>query len=123
MSGSSSGQETGRRAQRTLAPGTILEDRYEVQRVTGRGGMSTVYVARDLRFGQVERLCAVKEMYDTDPDARVRALRLVNFERESALLATLSHPAIPRIYDYFSQHGLVYLDLDYIDGQDLERVL
>jgi len=39
------------------------------------------------------------------------------------LLATLSHPAIPRIYDYFSRNGLVYLVLEYIDGEDLERVL
>jgi outer membrane protein assembly factor BamB/tRNA A-37 threonylcarbamoyl transferase component Bud32 len=122
MSGTT-GNTATRRSQRTLAPGTVLEDRYEVQKVAGRGGMSTVYVARDLRFSQVERLCAIKEMFDVDPDARVRALRLVNFERESALLATLSHPAIPRIYDYFAIGGLVYLVLEYIDGEDLERVL
>src|SRR3712207_4366941 len=103
------GTASGRRTHRTLPPGTVLENRYEITRVAGRGGMSTVYAARDLRFGQVERICAVKEMFDVDPDARVRALRLVNFERESALLATLSHPAIPRIYDYFSANGLVYL--------------
>jgi outer membrane protein assembly factor BamB/tRNA A-37 threonylcarbamoyl transferase component Bud32 len=123
MSGSTAGTAGKSRVQRTLAAGTVLEDRYEIQRVAGRGGMSTVYVARDLRFSQVERLCAIKEMFDVDPDARVRALRLVNFERESALLATLSHPAIPRIYDYFSRGGLVYLVLEYIDGEDLERVL
>lgn len=122
MSGTT-GKAGSRRSQRTLAPGTVLEDRYEIQRVAGRGGMSTVYVARDLRFSQVERLCAVKEMFDIDPDARLRALRLVNFERESALLATLSHPAIPRIYDYFAIGGLVYLVLEYIDGDDLERTL
>jgi len=120
----SAAETTGRgRSQRTLQAGTVLEDRYEIQRIAGRGGMSTVYVARDLRFSQVERLCAIKEMFDVDPDARVRALRLVNFERESALLATLSHPAIPRIYDYFSRGGIVYLVLEYIDGEDLERVL
>lgn len=112
-----------RRPHRALATGVILEDRYQIMRIAGRGGMSVVYVARDLRFGQVERLCAVKEMFDVDPDSRVRALRLVNFERESALLATLSHPAIPRIYDYFSRDGQVYLVLEYIDGHDLERVL
>jgi outer membrane protein assembly factor BamB/tRNA A-37 threonylcarbamoyl transferase component Bud32 len=106
-----------------LAPGTVLENRYEVQRVAGRGGMSTVYAARDLRFGQVERICAVKEMFDLDPDANVRALRLVNFERESALLATISHPAVPKIYDFFTLNGLVYLVLEFIDGQDLERLL
>ncbi len=112
-----------RRPHRALAAGVVLEDRYQIMRVAGRGGMSVVYVARDLRFGQVERLCAVKEMFDVDPDSRVRALRLVNFERESALLATLSHPAIPRIYDYFSRDGQVYLVLEFIDGHDLERVL
>src|SRR3954452_12905232 len=105
----STGTANTKRSQRTLAPGTVLEDRYEVLRVLGRGGMSTVYASRDLRFGQVERLTAIKEMYDVDPDARVSALRLINFEREAALLATLSHPAIPKIYDYFSQAGLVYL--------------
>jgi eukaryotic-like serine/threonine-protein kinase len=114
---------TGRRSHRMLAPGTVLDNRYEVQRVAGRGGMSTVYAARDLRFGQVERICAIKEMFDLDPDANVRALRLVNFERESALLATISHPAVPKIYDYFTLNGLVYLVLEYIDGQDLERLL
>jgi serine/threonine protein kinase/outer membrane protein assembly factor BamB len=126
MSGTASNSSrttSGRRAHRTLPSGTVLENRYEVQRVAGRGGMSTVYAARDLRFNQVDRICAIKEMFDIDPDARVRAMRLVNFEREAALLATLSHPAIPRIYDYFAANGLVYLVLEFIDGQDLERLL
>jgi len=108
---------------RSLAAGTILEGRYQIQKVIGRGGMSTVYAARDLRFGQVERITAVKEMVDEDPDPGTRALRLVNFERESALLATITHAAVPKIYDYFSQSGLVYLVLEYIDGTDLERGL
>jgi eukaryotic-like serine/threonine-protein kinase len=85
--------------------------------------MSTVYAARDLRFSQVERICAIKEMFDLDPDSNVRALRLVNFEREAALLATISHPAVPKIYDFFSANGLVYLVLEFIEGQDLERML
>ncbi len=108
---------------RSLATGTILEGRYQIQRVIGRGGMSTVYAARDLRFGQVERITAIKEMVDEDPDPGTRALRLVNFERESALLATIAHAAVPKIYDYFSQSGLVYLVIEYIDGSDLERGL
>ncbi len=85
--------------------------------------MSTVYAARDLRFGQVERITALKEMVDHDPDPGTRALRLVNFERESAMLATIAHAAVPKIYDYFSHEGLVYLVLEYIEGQDLERAL
>lgn len=111
------------RPNRTLPAGTILEGRYQIQKVIGRGGMSTVYAARDLRFGQVERITAIKEMVDEDPDPGTRALRLVNFERESALLATIAHAAVPKIFDYFSQGGLVYLVLEYIDGTDLERGL
>lgn len=111
------------RAPRILPAGTVLEGRYEVQRVAGRGGMSTVYAARDLRFGQVERLCAVKEMGDNEPDPGTRALSLVNFERESALLATITHPAVPKIYDYFADGGMIYLVLEFIDGDDLERAL
>jgi outer membrane protein assembly factor BamB/serine/threonine protein kinase len=111
------------RTPRILPAGTVLEGRYEIQRVAGRGGMSTVYAARDLRFGQVERLCAVKEMSDNEPDPGTRALSLVNFERESALLATITHPAVPKIYDYFADGGMIYLVLEFIDGDDLERAL
>lgn len=106
-----------------LPAGTVLESRYEIQRVIGRGGMSTVYAARDLRFGHVERLCAIKEMTDRSQDYQTRLTRLANFEREAALLATLSHTAIPKIYDYFTESGLIYLVLEFIDGQDLERVV
>lgn len=94
-----------------------------MQRVCGRGGMSTVYAARDLRFGHVERVCAVKEMIDRTQDYQTRLARLANFEREASLLATLSHPAIPKIYDYFTNGGLIYLVLEFIEGEDLERAL
>jgi eukaryotic-like serine/threonine-protein kinase len=106
-----------------LSPGTILEHRYEIQRVIGQGGMSTVYAARDLRFSHVERLCAIKEMIDRARDNQTRILRLANFEREASLLATLSHPAIPKIYDYFSENGPIYLVLEFVDGQDLEHYI
>lgn len=101
----------------------MLEGRYEIQRISGQGGMSTVYAARDLRFSHVERLCAIKEMFSRESSDNGRVLQLANFEREAALLATLSHPAIPKIYDYFSVGGLVYLVLEFIDGIDLERLI
>src|SRR5438105_4391106 len=96
-----------------LPRNTMLQDRYEIEQVLGVGGMSTVYRARDLRFTNVVRYCAVKEMPDSSPDARTGALRFANFEREASLLATLSHPSIPKIYDFFSQNARVYLVLEY----------
>ncbi len=106
-----------------LPRNTVLQNRYDIEMVLGVGGMSTVYKARDLRFSTVARYCAIKEMLDTAPDPRTGQLRLANFEREAAMLATLSHPGIPNIYDFFSHNGRVYLVLEYIDGKDLESQL
>src|SRR5687767_3360385 len=55
-----------------LKPGTVLQNRYRVLDVLGVGGMSTVYRARDLRFTSVERLCAVKEMFNSTEDPKLR---------------------------------------------------
>ncbi len=103
-----------------LPRNTVLQGRYDIEQVLGIGGMSTVYKARDLRFSSVARYCAVKEMPDNAPDPRTGQLRLATFEREANMLAALSHPGIPKIYDYFPSHGRVYLVLEYIDGRDLD---
>ena len=116
-------EPTRRPATTLLSQGTVLEDRYEILRICGRGGMSTVYVARDLRFHHVERLCAIKEMFVSAPDDRTRTLRIANFEQEAAMLATLSHQAIPKIFDFFADGGLVYLVLEFIEGENLESVI
>jgi outer membrane protein assembly factor BamB/tRNA A-37 threonylcarbamoyl transferase component Bud32 len=106
-----------------LPRNTVLQGRYDIEQVLGIGGMSTVYRARDLRFSTVSRYCAIKEMPDNAPDPRTGQLRLATFEREAAMLATLSHPGIPKIYDFFPSNGRVYLVLEYIDGRDLETQL
>ncbi|MCJ7483182.1 MAG: serine/threonine-protein kinase [Thermodesulfovibrionales bacterium] len=85
--------------------------------------MGSVYRARDLHFPNVVKLVAVKEMVNMAPDPLVRQTIMQNFEREANLLATLSHPAIPRIYDYFNQDDRAYLVLEFIQGKDLEAVI
>jgi eukaryotic-like serine/threonine-protein kinase len=116
-------EPTRRPATTLLSQGTVLENRYEILRIAGRGGMSTVYAARDLRFHHVERLCAIKEMHVAAPDDKTRVLRIANFEQEAAMLATLSHQAIPKIFDFFANGGLVYLVLEFIEGQNLESII
>ncbi|MBK8618664.1 MAG: serine/threonine-protein kinase [Anaerolineales bacterium] len=85
--------------------------------------MGSVYRARDLHFPNVVKLVAVKEMINAAPDPLVRQTIVQNFEREANMLATLNHPAIPRIYDYFTQNDHSYLVLEYIHGKDLETVI
>lgn len=107
----------------SLVAGQVLQGRYEIQGVLGMGGFSAVYQARDLRFPNVAKLCAVKEMANHAPDPALRATNLQNFEREANLLATLSHTSIPQVYDYFSENDRAYLVMEFINGRDLEAVI
>jgi serine/threonine protein kinase len=105
------------------APGTILLGRYKIINVLGGGGMGRVYLARDLNFPDAKRLVAVKEMCSMDKaheDFMIKA-----FRREANLLALLSHPAIPRVYDWFGfdKDKRAYLVMEYIHGSDLEALL
>ncbi|MHB8777438.1 MAG: outer membrane protein assembly factor BamB family protein [Anaerolineales bacterium] len=100
-----------------------LVKRYTIQDVIGVGGMGSVYRARDLHFPNVVKLVAVKEMINLAPDPLVRQTIVQNFEREANMLATLNHPAIPRIYDYFTEDNRSYLVLEFIHGKDLESVI
>jgi serine/threonine protein kinase len=103
--------------------GATLVNRYVVQEVIGVGGMGSVYRARDLHFPSVVKLVAVKEMINRSPDPLVRKTIIQNFEREANILATLNHPSIPRIYDYFSVENRSYLVLEFINGKDLEAII
>ncbi|RRR71255.1 MAG: protein kinase [Candidatus Viridilinea halotolerans] len=106
-----------------LQTGLMLQERYQIAEPIGVGGMSVVYRGRDMRFKDVARYCAIKEMAQTAPDSHTRLLNFKNFEREAGLLATLQHPAIPKVYDFFEEGGRVYLVLELIPGSDLETVL
>ena len=108
---------------RQLQSGTTLVRRYNIQEVIGVGGMGSVYRARDLHFPNVVKLVAVKEMVNMAPDPLVRKTIVQNFEREANLLATLNHPSIPRIYDYFTEDDRSYLVLEFIHGKDMEAII
>jgi serine/threonine protein kinase len=106
-----------------LQPGVILVSRYSIQSVVGVGGMGAVYCARDLHFPNVQKTVAVKEMINVARDPVIHDTIVRNFEREANILATLNHPSIPRIYDYFSQDDRSYLIIEFIEGKDLEAIL
>jgi eukaryotic-like serine/threonine-protein kinase len=107
----------------TLAIGTILQDRYRVETVAGLGGMGAVYKVRDLRFQSAPKYAALKEMITRFTDQVDQRARLSQFDREANILASLSHPAIPSVYDYFTQYERAYLVLEFVEGRDLDKVL
>ena len=97
-----------------LAPGTLLQNRYAVERRIGEGGMGAVYVATDRRFGST---VALKETFFDDPSLRKA------FEREARLLNRLRHAALPRVSDHFEESDGQFLVMEYIAGEDLSQML
>lgn len=113
-----------KKAQRSgLQPGDMLQERYRIVGPLGAGGFSSVYQARDMRFPNVTKLCAVKEMVIATPDPQMRELTIKSFEREASMLAMLDHAAIPDVSDYFTEGDRSYLVLELIRGKDLDEWL
>ncbi len=106
-----------------LAEGDQLQNRYKILGVVGVGGMGAVYKAQDMRFSGVTRLCAVKEMINTATNPQHRKMIIRNFEREASILATLSHPVIPQVQDFFTEGSRSYLVMEFVNGMDLEAHL
>ncbi len=100
-----------------LEAGVMLVGRYLIVKRVGGGGMGNVYMARDKRLADALR--AVKEMIEMFSDDNHRRKAVEDFERESQLLASLEHPSIPTIYDYFVSEGRYYLVMKFIGGGDL----
>ena len=107
----------------SLQVNSVLQGRFKITGILGVGGMGSVYLARDMHFPTVQRLVAVKEMLNLASDPALREMTLRNFEREANILAELSHPAIPKIYDYFSNKDRAYLVMEYIVGKDVEVLI
>ncbi|MFL6255914.1 MAG: protein kinase domain-containing protein [Pyrinomonadaceae bacterium] len=99
---------------RMIEPGTVLQNRYAVERQIGAGGMGAVYVATDRRFGST---VALKETFFDDPTLRKA------FEREARLLNRLRHTALPRVSDHFEEAEGQFLVMEYIAGSDLSQML
>lgn len=96
-----------------LHNGYLLNDRYEIRDILGQGGMGAVYRALDKNL---DTIVAIKEnAFLSDDYAR-------QFQREAKVLASLRHPNLPRVFDYFviDKQGQ-YLVMDYIEGNDLHQ--
>lgn len=99
----------------TLHVNDLLHERYRIQKVLGHGGMSSVYMAYDENIHipvAIKENLVLSENYSSQ------------FKKEATILATLRHPNLPRVSDYFYIPGKgQYLVMDYIDGEDLrERI-
>jgi serine/threonine protein kinase len=89
-----------------------IGDRYAIERELGKGGMATVYLARDIKH---DREVAIKVLHP-ELSASIGADR---FEREIRLAAKLQHPHILGLYDSGSADGLLYYVMPFVRGEAL----
>jgi predicted Ser/Thr protein kinase len=97
--------------------GTVLEERYELLREIGAGGMAWVYEAQDLK---ADERVAVKVLY---PQYSRDEAYVERFLREAQLALCIPSEHIVRILDYGSDHNVHYLVMELIQGHDLATYL
>jgi serine/threonine protein kinase len=95
----------------------MLSDRYTLERRLARGGMGSLWLARDSRL---ERRVAVKLIESAAlPTEELR----VRFEREAIVVAKLKSPHIVQIHDYGFDRGIAYIVMELLEGEDLRQRL
>ena len=96
----------------------VIDNKYRLEELLGRGGMGAVYRARDMRLDRFVAIKVVRAELLGDTDARTR------FKREAQIVARLHHPSIVAIYDYGTlTNGGAYLVMELVRGEDLRHVL
>jgi serine/threonine protein kinase, bacterial len=95
---------------------------YQVLRILGQGGMGTTYLAWDAigKISGYPQLFVLKQM-NADMARIAKAQEL--FEREANTLKSLSHPGIPKYYDFFVEDEKKYLAMELVHGEDLEKLV
>ncbi len=95
----------------------ILNNRYQLERKLGQGGMATVYLGRDLRLNRPVAIKVLHGQYATDEQF------LRRFKHEADAAAQLGHPNIVRVYDIGAEGDFHYIVMEYVQGTDLKEII
>ena len=99
-------------------PGTVLNERYQITRLLGRGGMGEVYLATDSR---INRNVALKVLH---PDLVSSKESLRRFALEAQSVSALNHPHIVTIHDFETTgDGTLFIVTEYVEGTTLNRLI
>lgn len=106
-----------------LAPRSMLQGRYLIVGLAGQGGMGAVYQAIDTKHTP-QRQVAIKELSQSKLKTKEEVERArKRFRGEAAMLRSLDHPCLPRVYASFEEDGRSYLVMEFIAGQTLKERL
>ena len=100
-----------------LSKGQVINERYEILKSIGEGGMANVYLAHDKIL---DRDVAIKVLRG-DLENNEKFIR--RFQREAKSVSDLSHPNIVEVYDVGEEDGQHYIVMEYIDGKTLKQLI
>lgn len=98
--------------------GQIIDGKYEILKLIGRGGFHTTYLAKDIRLDKIWSI-KVCDKQDRSYSPVLRDSILV----ETYMMMKLDHPAIPRIVDIIEDENSIFVARDYIEGETLETLI
>ncbi|MCA9667163.1 MAG: serine/threonine protein kinase [Myxococcales bacterium] len=102
----------------SLAPGTLFDGRFAIERLLGQGGMGAVYAARHQALDRAVAIKVIHASLDSNPQMRSR------FRREARSLSRVAHPYVPSVYDYGEDaEGQPFLVMELVQGQTLRQLL
>ncbi len=99
--------------------GSVIDGKYEILTEIGHGGMSVVYLAMDTHLN---KQWAVKEIKKRGK-AKTDEIVVNSLLAEANLMKRLDHPALPRIVDIIDNGVTIYVVMDYIEGESLDKIL
>ena len=97
--------------------GTVLAGRYEILSVLGEGGMGAVYKAKDRELNRTVALKVIR------PELARNSAIVERFKHELRLSHQVTHKNVIRIYDLGESHGVKFITMEFIDGQDLRSLI
>lgn len=99
--------------------GSVIEGKYEILREIGRGGMSVVYLAMDTHLNKQWAVKEIKKKGSGKNDEIIVNSLLA----EANMMKKLDHPSLPRIVDIIDNGTTIYVIMDYIEGESLDKIL
>lgn len=99
--------------------GSVIDGKYEILTEIGRGGMSVVYLAMDTHLNKQWAVKEIKKKGDGKNDEVIVNSLLA----EANMMKRLDHPSLPRIVDIIDNGVTIFVVMDYIEGESLDKIL